>query len=242
MNYKDYQLSIIIPVYDEKESFKHVFDTLQLTLNMNAEIIIVYDKDDDNTIPEFNKVKILNDNIKLKIFKNEGKGVKGAFLTGISKSKYQSIFLTTIDEIIPIFSYNDMFEHFKKNDFDFLNATRYKLGAKRYGGSKIGHALSFFANFILVSITKFPLSDATTGMKMFKKDIMKDIELNLSSVGWSFTLEFSIKCYLNEIKISEYPINSLDRVFGGYSKFELGPWFKDYLKVFIWGLYKIYKR
>lgn len=236
------KLSILIPVYDEKESFLHVFNNIQNVLTIYAEIIIIYDFDEDNTLIETKKANIYNKKINLKVVKNVGEGVKGAILTGLKESSYENIFITTIDEVVPVFAYEKMFNYFIKNNLDFLNATRYNLGAKRYGGSLIGHTLSYIANTTLYKITKFPLSDATTGMKMFKKEIMNDIELNISETGWSFTLEFSIKCYLNNLRIDEYPMNSLDRIFGGYSKFKLGPWFKDYLKIFMWGIIKIYNK
>ena len=55
-------------------------------------------------------------------------------------------------------------------NYDFVSGTRYKNGGKRLGGSLIGHLLSFIANKSFSFITKFPLSDLTTGIKMFKKN------------------------------------------------------------------------
>ena len=42
-------------------------------------------------------------------------------------------------------------------------------------------------------------------------------------------------------KISEFPIKSVDRLFGGSSTFKLGSWIKEYLKWFIWGIVKTNK-
>ena len=41
---------------------------------------------------------------------------------------------------------------------------------------------------------------------------------------------------LKGYKITEFPLKSVDRLFGGSSTFKLGPWVKEYLKWFVWGL------
>ena len=40
-------------------------------------------------------------------------------------------------------------------------------------------------------------------------------------------------------KIDDYPLKSVDRLFGGSSTFKFGPWLKEYLRWFIWGIRKI---
>ena len=91
-------------------------------------------------------------------------------------------------------------------------------------------------------ITRFPLSDLTTGIKMFKKDFYKKIEIKTNPVGWVFAFEISIKAYIMNYKIGEVPLISVDRLFGGESTFRLGKWVKEYLKCYLWGLKQILKK
>ena len=106
-------------------------------------------------------------------------------------------------------------------NYDFVSGTRYKNGGKRLGGSLIGHLLSFIANKSFSFITKFPLSDLTTGIKMFKKVFFDRIEISSNPVGWVFAFELTIKAYTMNLKIGEVPLISVDRLFGGTSTFRL---------------------
>ena len=102
-----------------------------------------------------------------------GKGVKYALKTGVNKSKYENILITAVDEIFPILSIDKMLNMIIDENYDFVSGTRYKKGGKRLGGSLIGHLLSVSANKSFGLLTNFPLSDLTTGIKMFKKIFFK---------------------------------------------------------------------
>ena len=56
-------------------------------------------------------------------------------------------------------------------NFDLVSGTRYLTGGKTLGGSIIERILSRTANKLFKILTKFPLTDSTTGIKMFKKKI-----------------------------------------------------------------------
>ena len=104
-------LSIILPVFNEKESISIMINILEFNIDFNHEIIMVYDNDDDNTIDEINKLQLKFSNIHL--IKNEKIGAKNAFLTGLKHSKSDIILLTAVDEIFPITSYKKMFDLIK---------------------------------------------------------------------------------------------------------------------------------
>ena len=63
-------------------------------------------------------------------------------------------------------------------NYDFVSGTRYANGGKRLGGSLIGHILSLLANKSFCLITRFPLTDLTTGIKMFKKNFYNMNDMN----------------------------------------------------------------
>ncbi len=228
-------LSIIIPVYNEKESLSLMIKILNSTLEFNNEIIIVYDNENDNSIPVAKKLQNDFKNITL-VHNTIGKGVKYALQAGVEKSQYQNILITAVDEIFPIISIDKMLNMIVKDNYDFVSGTRYRNGGKRLGGSLIGHFLSRFANKSFCLITKFPMSDLTTGIKMFKKDFYKKIEISTNPVGWVFAFELSIKAYIMNLKVGEVPLISVDRLFGGESTFRVGKWVHEYLKCYFWGL------
>jgi dolichol-phosphate mannosyltransferase len=126
-----------------------------------------------------------------------------------------------------------------ENNLDFISGTRYSKGGLRLGGSLMGSIFSRIANKLFKLITNIPFSDCTTGIKMMKKKVWQSIELESKPIGWAYAFELSIKVYLQEYKIGEYPLKSVDRLFGGTSTFRFGPWLSEYFKWFFWGIKKI---
>ena len=232
------ELSIVLPVHNEKESLAIMVRLLISSLKFPHEIIIVYDSKEDNALDEANKLKKEFSNIKV-IHNTIGRGVRNAIETGIQNSSYQLILITAVDEIFPIISIDHMLEKLLNGNFDFISGTRYSKGGSRLGGSLVGSILSRIANKVFNYLSKIELTDCTTGIKMFKKEVWNNINFQSKQVGWAFAFEFSIKAYINGYKTSEYPIKSVDRLFGGSSTFKFGPWVKEYLKLFIWGIKKI---
>ena len=53
------------------------------------------------------------------------KGVRFAIQTGIDEAKYETIFITAVDEIFPIISVESMYEKIAINNYDFVSGTRY---------------------------------------------------------------------------------------------------------------------
>ena len=234
-------LSIILPVYNERDSLSLMVKILNSTLEFENEIIIVYDSDQDNSIPVAKKLQSQYKNIVL-VHNTLGKGVKYALTTGVNKSKFENILITAVDEIFPILSIDKMLNMIIDENYDFVSGTRYKKGGKRLGGSLIGHLLSVSANKSFGLLTNFPLSDLTTGIKMFKKNFFQKVEISSNPVGWVFAFELSIRAYTMKLKIGEVPLISVDRLFGGASTFKLGKWVKEYLRCYFWGLKKIYNK
>jgi len=234
------ELSIILPVKDEKESLPIMIKILKLWLDFPYEVIIVYDDLNDNTIPEARKLQEQFKDMNIFLVHNDyGKGVINAVKKGIENSNYDVIFVTVADEIFPIVSIPKMLDLILNENFDLVSGTRYLTGGKTLGGSIIERILSRTANKLFKILTKFPLTDSTTGIKMFKKKMFQSISLESKPVGWAFAFELSIKAYLANYKLNEVPYKMINRLFGGTSSFSVFPWVKEYSKWFFWGIIKI---
>ena len=81
----DKKLSIILPVYNEKESLNIMVRLLNSTLKFDTEIIIVHDSLEDNSIETANVLSKEYKNIKV-IHNKIGPGVKNAIHVGVSNS------------------------------------------------------------------------------------------------------------------------------------------------------------
>ena len=233
-------LSIILPVYNEKESLAIMVRLLKSTLKFENEILIIYDSLEDNCVSEAKKLEKEIPNVRA-IHNDIQPGVKFAVEKGIKESKYDIIFVTAVDEMFPIIAIDEMINLIVNDGFEFISGTRYSKGGKRIGGSLLGSVLSKTANKLFKIFTNFPLSDCTTGIKMMRKNVWNSISLESNSIGWAFAFELTIKVYLNNFKIEEVPLKSVDRLFGGSSTFKPLPWIKEYLKWFLWGIKKARK-
>ena len=231
-------LTIILPIHNEKESLPIMIRLLSSTLKIEHEIIAVYENDKDNakTIGQ----ELMKEIEEFKIIKNKyDKGVRFSIQTGVDFAKYDTIFITAVDEIFPIISIETMYQEIFIRNFDFVSGTRYSKGGARLGGSIIGSFLSRLCNFIFNKLTKSHLTDFTTGIKMMKKQVWNSIEFNSKPVGWAFAFELSIKTIIANYKVCEIPFKSVDRLFGGKSTFKVGAWTLEYLKWFFYGILKL---
>ena len=229
------KLSIIIPVFNEKESLSTMVRLLKSSLNFENEVLIVYDNLNDNSVEEAKKLEKEINNVRA-IHNTINPGVRFAIDKGVEEAKYDIILITVTDDIFPILAIEEMMDSITEKNYDFISGTRYSLGGKRIGGSLVGSILSKIANKSFQLISKFPLSDSTTGIKMMKKKVWQEIQLESKPIGWAFAFELSIKAHLGNYKIKEVPFKSVDRLFGGKSTFKPISWIKEYLKWFLWGI------
>ena len=86
------KLSIILPVFNEKDSLPIMVRIINSSIKFQKEIIIVYDSENDNTVDvakdladEFEDVKLVHNNIS--------QGVRFAVDVGVKNSKYDTILI-----------------------------------------------------------------------------------------------------------------------------------------------------
>ena len=231
-------LTIILPIHNEKESLPIMIRLLNSTLKIEHEIIAVYEDDMDNA--KSIGQELMREIEEFKIIKNKyERGVRFSIQTGIDFAKYDTIFITAVDEIFPIISIEAMYQEIIIKNYDFVSGTRYSKGGARLGGSIIGSFLSRLSNFTFNKLTKSQLTDFTTGIKMMKKQVWNSIEFNSKPIGWAFAFELSIKVIIANHKVCEIPFKSVDRLFGGKSTFKVGAWTLEYLKWFFYGILKL---
>ena len=231
-------LTIILPIHNEKESLPIMIRLLNSTLKIEHEIIAVYEDHMDNA--KSIGQELMREIEEFKIIKNKyERGVRFSIQTGIDFAKYDTIFITAVDEIFPIISIEAMYQEIIIKNYDFVSGTRYSKGGARLGGSIIGSFLSRLSNFTFNKLTKSQLTDFTTGIKMMKKQVWNSIEFNSKPIGWAFAFELSIKVIVANHKVCEIPFKSVDRLFGGKSTFKVGAWTLEYLKWFFYGILKL---
>jgi glycosyltransferase involved in cell wall biosynthesis len=227
------KISVIIPAKNENFGIKVCLELIALYVDNLLEIIVILESVEDQTIKVIDKVN-LNEQIKLKVVFNEySKGVTGSIQTGIKMASGNYVFIYPADEINPIFALND-FTKKLNSGFDLVSATRYSKGGLRLGvGSFSGNLLSRLVATLVLFVTNGRFSDLSTGIKAFKKDVIEIPVEPFSQNGWSFPMEIELRALLGGKKISEIPIISVDRPFGGESSYHAASWILSYSKVII---------
>lgn len=230
-------LSIIVPVYNEGTNIKKFIFGLENSVNINHEVLMIYDFDKDDTIPIVKRLKVKFKNIKLikNIF---GSGLINACKTGFNKSSGNFIVVMPGDLADEPKIINKMYELAEKG-YDIVCASRYCKGGKQLGGGLVKSFLSKFVGLTTPLLLGIPTSDLTNGYKMYSRKIFKKIKIE-SQGGWEFSMEILIKAYFLGFKITEVASTWKQRS-SGKSKFKLLKWLPGYIYWYFWGVYQRFK-
>ena len=227
-------LSILLPVRNEGINLRIMLKILRSVVELPHEVLVVYDSAGDDSIPVVEDVR--KNYPELRGVQNTlGNGVVNAIRSGVASSQGDVILIFAADEVGPVLAIEDMIALIR-DGCDFVSCTRYAHGGRRLGGSLTGALLSYCANWLFHRLAASPFTDATTGIKMFRKEVFPSLNLESRPVGWTVAFEMAIKAQHAGLKLGEVPIVSIDRLYGGESTFRLGSWIMEYSRWFFWGL------
>src|SRR5947207_180373 len=227
-------LSILLPVRNEGINLRIMLKILRAVVDLPHEVLVVYDSAGDDSIPVVEDVR--KNYPELRGVQNMlGNGVVNAIRSGVASSQGDVILIFAADEVGPVLAIEDMIALIQ-DGCDFVSCTRYAHGGRRLGGSVIGGFLSYTANWLFHRVADSPFTDATTGIKMFRKEILPLLKLESRPVGWTVAFEMAIKAHHAGLRLGEVPIISIDRLYGGESNFRLGSWVIEYSRWFLRGL------
>jgi len=226
-------LSILLPVRNEGINLRIMLKILRAVVELPHEVLVVYDSDNDDSVPVVDDVRTIYPELR-GVQNMLGNGVVNAIRAGVAASEGDVILIFAADEVGPVLAIEDMITLIR-DGCDFVSCTRYAHGGRRLGGSLVGSILSFSANWLFHRVCGSPFTDATTGIKMFRKETFPALKLESRPVGWAVAFEMAIKAQHVGLRLGEVPIVSIDRLYGGESTFRLGPWVTEYSRWFLWG-------
>lgn len=227
------QISIILPVYNEGENIAKQIKAIEEKVKNSHETLIIYDFDEDDTLPA--AIKIQNKNRSVKLKKNIfGRGLINAVKTGFNKAEGEVFVVMPADLADDPDTVDKMFNKVEEG-FDIVCATRYAKGGRKIGGGIIKTTLSRIAGLLTPVMLGIPTTDIANGFKMYRKKVIDDIKIK-SSGGWEFSVELIVKANQKGYKIGEVPTIWLDRE-QGKSKFKLLKWLPYYLKWYLLGIF-----
>ena len=223
-------LSIIIPVFNEKNTILRIIEKIENLSNIDKEIIILEDCSTDGTKELLKNLP----NKKYKIIFHERNLGKGAAIR--SAQKYINGKVVIIQDADLEYNPNDykkLIEPIINNQYKVVYGSRV-LGKKRYFVKNFSSVYRIFFNHILTVfsniINKQNLTDAHTCYKTFSSEIFSSVKLEED--GFSFCPEITTKISLMKIEIKEVPIEYFGRSYKEGKKIKLSDGIKALVTLF----------
>lgn len=224
-------LGIIIPVYDEAEDIGDTITAIEEKITTSHRIHIVYDFDDDNTIPVAKE--FIKKGVDIQFVKNPIGGAVNAIKVGLRKAK-ENYLLVTMADLSDDYTVVDNMCNLMKEGYDIVCGSRYIKGGKQIGGPLLKKTLSRIVGVSLKYVAGLPTHDATNSFKLYRKGTIDFIEIE-SGGGFEIGMEIVIKAHFSGFKVTEVPCIWMDRE-KGKSRFKMIKWAPSYLR---WYFYAI---
>jgi glycosyltransferase involved in cell wall biosynthesis len=220
-------LTIVIPVYNEGDGFEDLWRELNTHLRIPFRASVVYDFDEDNTVPAV-KAVIARGEERLSLMKNNvRRGVVGALLTGFRSVENGPVLVVMADLSDDLAQVECMLELYREG-YDVVVGSRYMKGGRIVDGPVFKQGLSRLAGVSLCWFRRIPTHDATNAFKIYDSSMLKQFTLE-SQRGFELNLEITVKAFLAGYSIAEIPSVWRDRT-QGKSKFKLWAWLPHYLR------------
>jgi glycosyltransferase involved in cell wall biosynthesis len=212
------KLSIIIPVFNEKETILEIIKRVMAVpvLDYEKEIIVVDDSSNDGTERILGNLKDASDFLLARHPHNLGKGA--AVRTALEHVTGGVVVIQDAD-----LEYNP--DDYQKLLSAFGDGSPVVYGSRNLEKTGRGYWLNFWGGRFLTALLNMmfgsKLTDINTGYKLFRADIIKN--LNLASNGFEFCEEVTAKILKSGYPIKEVPIHYHPRKFSEGKKIK----FKD---------------
>ena len=224
-------LSIIVPVRDESNTIKDIFNYFNNNLEeVDHEVLFINDFSNDDTLAKINT--IIKDKKNFRVIDNTKKGLGGAINLGIKKSLGENIAIMMADQsddINDLIKYNNLMS---EENYDAILGSRFtKMSKVRdYPLQKL--ILNRIFNFFVSLIFLNRYNDYTNAFKIYKKTTLMEI-MPLISESFNIFLEIPLKVISRNYNYKIISINWMGRK-KGESKFKIKELGSKYLFTLIY--------
>tara|TARA_B100000073_G_scaffold75780_1_gene57168 strand:- start:2390 stop:3337 length:948 start_codon:yes stop_codon:yes gene_type:complete len=168
-------ISVVIPLLNEKESLRELTDSIidvMKSYNFSYEIIFIDDGSSDNSWDIIEELSSKSDTIKgIKFHRNYGKSQ--ALHAGFLKSQGKVVFTMDADLQDDPKEIPAMYDMIMNDNFDLVSGWK----KKRFDSVIFKNIPSKIFNFAARTTSGIKLNDFNCGLKAFKKDVIKSINV-----------------------------------------------------------------
>lgn len=223
-------LSIVIPVYNEGANFINLWDEILLAIRSRFRAYVVYDFDEDDTVPAVNKLVEAGERRLVAVKNRYGRGVVPAIMTGFDVAGDGPVLVVMADLSDDLAQVDRMLELYHQG-YQVVVGSRYMKGGKLIGGPFLKQLLSRIAGTSLYWLRRMPTHDATNAFKIYDRAMARSFTVE-SRAGFELNLELTVKAFLAGYRIAEVPATWRDRI-SGKSRFRMWKWLPLYLRWYL---------
>ena len=204
------KLSIIIPCYNEEKTITEIISKINSVTDLNKEIIVIDDNSNDKTksILENNLINQIDHLIFNK--QNYGKGY--SIREGVKRATGDCVIIQDADLEYDPLDYFKLIDPIKKGYADVVYGSRFLGGTERrvlYFWHTVGNKLLTLLSNLLTNLN---LSDMEVGYKVFKRSVLKSINLQENRFGFEPEITAKI-AKMKNVRIFEVSVSYNGRTY-----------------------------
>jgi glycosyltransferase involved in cell wall biosynthesis len=223
-------VSVLVTAYNEGEQIETYLSRLLESVTLPAEILVVYDFEEDTSAPYVRKVAERDSRV-VPLLNTYGRGPAWAIRYGLDHAQADVVVVTMADGCDDAMQI-DQLARLVERGVVVASASRYMRGGQKIGGPLIKSALSRLAGLSLYHLARVGTRDATNSFKAYDLKFIREVGVS-STGGFEVGIELVAKARRLHLPVAEIPTIWLERDYGE-SNFQLQKWLPHYLR---WYLY-----